>query len=77
MKITVCRGGKPGTEEAPSAFFLAERRLPVAAVLNRWTDSAYHLFEVRVDDGRRFVLRSEPPAGRWELVVVYGRVVRG
>ena len=75
MKIAVCRGGKPGAEEAPSAFFLAERRLPVVAVVNRWADSAYHFFEVRVDDGRRFVLRSEPPAGRWELVVVYGPAV--
>ncbi len=62
-------------EEAPSAFFLAERRLPVAAVLNRWTDSAYHFFELRVDDGRHFVLRCQPPAGRWELVAVYGPAV--
>jgi hypothetical protein len=75
MKITVCRGTKSKAEEAPNAFFLAERRLPVAAVLNRWTDLPYHFFEVRVDDGRRFVLRSEPPAGRWELVVVYGPAV--
>ena len=74
MKITVCREGKPGAEEAPSAFFLAERRLPVAAVLNRWTDLPYQFFEVRVGDGRRFVLRCEPPAGRWELVAVYGRI---
>jgi hypothetical protein len=46
----------------------------VAAVLNRWTDLPYHFFEVRVGDGRRFVLRCEPPAGRWELVAVYGRI---
>jgi len=63
-------------EEAPSAFFLAERRLPVAAVLNRWTDSAYHFFELRVDDGRHFVLRREPSLERWELVAVYEPAIR-
>jgi len=71
MKITVCRGTKSKAEEAPTAFFLAERRLPVAAVLNRWTDSAYCFFEVRVDDGRHFVLRREPSLERWELVAVH------
>jgi hypothetical protein len=72
MRITVCNGTKSRPEAAPSAFFLAERRLPVVAVLKRWSDSPYDFFEVRVDDGRRFVLRCEPPAGRWELVAVYG-----
>jgi hypothetical protein len=48
----------------------------VAAVLNRWTDSPDDFFEVRVDDGRHFVLRWEPPLGRWELVAVYELAVR-
>jgi hypothetical protein len=48
----------------------------VAAVLNRWTDSPYDFFEVRADDGRHFVLRWEPPLGRWGLVAVYGPAVR-
>ena len=60
MKITVCRGTKSKAEEAPNAFFLAERRLPVAAVLNRWTDLPYHFFEVRVDG--RPPLRAAPGA---------------
>ncbi len=47
----------------------------MAAVLNRWTDSAYHFFELRVDDGRHFVLRREPSLERWELVAVYKTAV--
>jgi hypothetical protein len=55
---------------------VAERRLPVAAVLNRWTDSLYHFFGVRADDGRHFVLRWERPLARWELVAVDEPAVR-
>ena len=55
---------------------MAERRLPVVAVLNRWADSAYHFFEVRVDDGRRFVLPWERPLARWERVAVDEPAVR-
>jgi hypothetical protein len=72
MKLSVCSGrGSPG-REAPEAFYLNQRRLGVAAILKRWTDeAACACFEVRVPDGRHFVLRHVPDTGAWELTAVY------
>jgi len=66
MKICVCGGG-----EQPRVFYLGGRRLPVVTVLGAWADGAAHYYEVRVEDGRRFVLRHESATGRWELAAVY------
>jgi hypothetical protein len=71
MRICVhCYSGTRG-EEIPSAFHLGGRRLPVVAVLDRWTDSTHRYYEVMVDDGRRFVLRFEPGLRNWELAAVF------
>jgi hypothetical protein len=71
MRICVhCYTGPRG-EEIPSAFHLGGRRLPVVAVLERWTDSSHRYYEVLVDDGRRFVLRFEPGLRNWELAAVF------
>ena len=52
-------------------FYLGPRRLPVAAVLERWSDATHRFFEVAVDDGRRFVLRLDPETRLWELAAVF------
>lgn len=71
MRISVlCHRGPKG-EELPCAFHLGERRLPILAVLSRWTDTPHRYFEVNVDDGRRFVLRHDPSARCWELAGVF------
>ena len=41
-------------------------------ILDRWAEPPYRYFEVRVDDGRRFVLRHDPATGHWELAAAYG-----
>lgn len=71
MKICVLSNRGPRSEEVPCAFYLGGRRLPVAAILDRWTDSTHRYFEVAVDDGRRFVLRLEPSGRTWELAAVF------
>ncbi len=71
MKICVLSNPGPKGEDTPCAFYVGGRRLPVLAVLERWTDATHRYFEVMVDDGRRFVLRLEPGARTWELAAVF------
>lgn len=70
MRICVMAYQK-ATGEEPAAFFLGGRRLPVTAVVERWSEGAARYYEVRVEDGRRFVLRHDPPSRIWELAAVY------
>src|SRR5205085_2028724 len=67
MKICVHSNRGPRGDEIPCAFYLGGRRLPVLALLERWTDSTHGYFEVMVDDGRRFVLRYQPTLRCWQL----------
>ncbi len=70
MRICVMAYRKAGLEE-PAAFHLGGRRLPVTAVLERWSEGTARYFEVRVEDGRRFVLRHDAAGGSWALAAVY------
>ena len=72
MRICVGSGrGFRGSEE-PGVFYLGGRRLPVHAIVERWSDMRHAYFKVQVEDGRRFVLRYEPATQCWELVSVAG-----
>lgn len=71
MKICVHSNRGPRGEETPSAFYLGGRRLPVLAVLARWTDATHSYCEVMVDDGRRFVLSLAAGTRTWELAAVF------
>lgn len=72
MKICVLsRTGRGGGCD-PQVFHLGSRRLPVVAVLEQWTEAEQRYFKVRVEDGRRFVLRHDPATGAWELAAAYG-----
>ena len=72
MKICVLsRMGRAGQYD-PHVFHLGQRRLPVVAVLDQWTEPPHRYFSVRVQDGRRFVLRHDPVTGEWELAAAYG-----
>ena len=71
MKICVHSNRGFRGEETPCAFYLGGRRLPVLAVLEHWQDATHRFYEVMVDDGRRFVLRFDPPGRAWELVAVF------
>ncbi|HEY8249365.1 MAG TPA: hypothetical protein VIG70_02075 [Burkholderiales bacterium] len=72
MKICVLSRTGRGGQYDPQVFHLGQRRLPVVAVLEQWTDAQHRFFKVRVADGRRFVLRHDPATGAWELAAAYG-----
>jgi hypothetical protein len=72
MKIGVeCHAGYRGEEE-PRAVWLGERRFQVVELLDRWLHPQHRYFKVRVDDGRRFILRHDTASGAWELAGLVG-----
>jgi hypothetical protein len=52
-------------------FYLGARRLPIVAIMDRWSDQGHRYFEVKADDGRCFLLRHAAASGHWELAAVY------
>lgn len=73
MNICVlCRISRLGQE--PSAFYLARQRHSVAAILNRWAEPPHRYFDVRAQDGRRFVLSHDTTTGTWTLVAALPKV---
>ena len=71
MKICVLSRTGRGGQYDPHVFHLGSRRHPVVAVLEQWTEAQFRYFKVRVEDGRRFVLRHDPSTGAWELAAAY------
>lgn len=70
LKLRVeCYAGHRGEEE-PRAFTLGERRFAVVEILDRWLDPAHRYFKVKVDDGRRFILRHDSVSAEWELAAL-------
>ena len=72
MKICVLSRTGRGGRHDPQVFHLGSRRHPVVAVVDEWTEGEHRYFKVRVEDGRRFVLRHDPTTGVWELAAAYG-----
>lgn len=72
MKICVLSRTGRGGQYDPHVFHLGSHRHAVVAVLEQWTQAQYRFFKVRVQDGRRFVLRHDPTTGAWELAAAYG-----
>lgn len=66
-----CYAGYRG-EETPRRFFLGERKIEVAEVLDRWLAPGHRYFKVRGDDGDRYVLRHDAAADSWELTLFEG-----
>jgi len=71
MKICVYGCPGRGGEAEPHVFYLGARRLPVVAILDRWSDNTHRYFEVKATDGRCFLLRHAPACDQWELAAVY------
>ena len=65
------RAGRHGQE--PCSFCLGRCELYVAGILERCELTGVCRFQVRVLDGRRFVIRHQRATDRWELAAVYGR----
>jgi hypothetical protein len=66
-----CYAGYRGEQE-PRAFTLGERRFAVVEIVDRWLDPRHRYFKVKVDDGRRFILRHDAGSGEWELAALVG-----
>ena len=68
------RCSRKGSE--PCSICLGQARLRVAAILERRDLADADYFEVRVLDGRKFVLSHERGTGAWKLGAVYPRTTR-
>ena len=65
MEVRIERGPPP--EYAPVALHLGGRRVPIAAVLDRWPGRDHQYLKVRAADGAVYILRGDEASGRWVL----------
>jgi hypothetical protein len=72
MKICVLSKTSRGGQCDPYVFHLGQRRHAVVAVVSEWLEPPCRCFLVRVEDGRRFLLRQDSASGEWELAAAYG-----
>jgi len=63
-----CYAGHRG-EETPRRFFLGERRVEVAEVLDRWLAPDHAYFKVRGNDDAVYILRHDDVADAWQLTM--------
>lgn len=56
-------------EEEPRRFFIGEREIIVAAILDRWLAPAHRYFKVQGSDGGIYILRHDLRESRWELIL--------
>ena len=68
MQIRVdCYAGYRG-EETPRAIILADHKIDVVEVVDRWLAPDHRYFKVRGDDGATYIIRHDSVSGQWELV---------
>lgn len=67
-----CYAGYRG-EQTPQRFFLGQRAVEVAEVLDRWLAPDHRYFKVRDPEGAIYILRHDTPSGRWALVMYDSR----
>lgn len=63
-----CYAGHRGEQE-PRRFWLGERPVEVAEILDRWLAPEHRYFKVRDNDGDTYILRHENHVDRWELTL--------
>jgi hypothetical protein len=56
-------------DETPRTFWIGERRVEVAEVLDRWLAPDHRYFKVRGDDGDVYILRHDGAADQWHLTL--------
>lgn len=54
-------------QEEPWAFWLGERQLEVAELIDRWLSPEHRYFKLRATDGDFYILRYDEAQGIWEL----------
>jgi len=62
----VCYAGYRG-EETPRYFYLGERLINIAEVVDRWLAPNHRYFKVRGAAGDEYILRHDSLTGSWEL----------
>ena len=69
MKIHVdCYAGYRG-EETPRFIILADNKIEVARVLDRWLAPDHRYFKILGDDEATYIIRHDSVSGLWELVL--------
>jgi hypothetical protein len=63
-----CYAGYRG-EQTPTRFFIGQRKVEVAEVLDRWIGPDHRYFKLRGDDSGIYLLRHDERSDRWELTV--------
>ena len=63
-----CHAGYRG-EETPRRFWIGERLVEVAEVIDRWLAPDHRYFKVRGDDGDIYIVRHDAAADRWEMTM--------
>ena len=68
MEIHVdCYAGYRG-EETPRSIILADNKIEVTEVVDRWLAPDHRYFKIIGDDGATYIIRHDAVSGRWELV---------
>lgn len=61
-----CYAGYRGDEE-PRRFWIGERPVEVAEILDRWLAPDHRYFKVAASDGDTYILRHDDATGEWTL----------
>jgi hypothetical protein len=70
MKVQVeCYAGSRADEE-PRVIEIDGRRLRVLGIARRWQDVDARYFQVRLEDGDRYVLRHDERVDEWTVIEV-------
>jgi len=63
-----CYAGYCG-EETPRCFFLHDRQIEVAEVIDRWLAPDHRYFKLRGNDGSLYIIRNDVANDLWELTM--------
>ena len=63
-----CYAGYRG-EETPRALVIADGRVVVDEILDRWLAPDHRYFKVKGDDGDVYLVRQDTASGAWELTM--------
>jgi hypothetical protein len=73
VKIEVIAYSGYKANERPISFLLADQRLEVKEILDRWYGQEHDYFKVVADDGRTYLLKWNRSTGVWFLVMEAGK----
>lgn len=63
-----CDAGHRG-EQTPRTLILADRRIPVAELLDAWLAPDHRYFKLKGGDGDTYLVRHDEQRGIWELTM--------